>query len=223
MLFSALKQVHCVHVACDIHQSGVLMAPFDGSIADAMWNRCVKLGASSVYTLQLCTSLQCHFIQSHIGMVALCLAVTCYPHFWQNDWDLSHATAVIQGWNRYWNKSLQIKFTPEKKIVPLFLQGLKPWPSEHESNALTTKLSLLLGIQTSICAHNICSQECTHNLSSQEWSALVCQKPCLHKKPLKWFWIQTEWGDFADWQATNSRQMEWWNRQSADQQISNHV
>ena len=26
----------------------------------------------------------------------LCLAVTCHLHFWQNDWDLLHATAVMQ-------------------------------------------------------------------------------------------------------------------------------
>ena len=27
--------------------------------------------------------------------------VTCYLHFWQNDWGLSRATAVTRGWNRY--------------------------------------------------------------------------------------------------------------------------
>ena len=65
-----------------------------------MWN-CCHLGASSVYTIQSCTSLQCHFIQSHIGRVYMCLAVTCHMHFWQNDWDLLCATAVTQGWNGY--------------------------------------------------------------------------------------------------------------------------
>ena len=34
----------------------------------------------------------------------LCLAVTCHIHFWQNDWDLLHATAVTEGWNRCRNK-----------------------------------------------------------------------------------------------------------------------
>ena len=43
------------------------------------------------------TSLQCHFMHNHIHMVHVCLAVTCHLHFWQNDWDLLHATAVIQG------------------------------------------------------------------------------------------------------------------------------
>ena len=46
----------------------------------------------------------CHFMQSHIRKVYVCLAVTCHLHFWQNDRDLLRATAVTQGWNRYRNK-----------------------------------------------------------------------------------------------------------------------
>ena len=45
---------------------------------------CCSLGANSLYTIQPCTSLQCHFIQSHIDRVHVCLAVTCHLHFWQN-------------------------------------------------------------------------------------------------------------------------------------------
>ena len=47
-------------------------------------------------------------------------------HFWQNDWDLLHATAVTQGWNGYQNKSQHRKLTQEEKILPLLLQGLAP-------------------------------------------------------------------------------------------------
>ena len=35
-------------------------------------------------------------MQSHIRKVYACLAVTCHLHFWQNDWDLLHATVVAQ-------------------------------------------------------------------------------------------------------------------------------
>ena len=70
--------------------------------AGATWN-CCCFGASSVYTIQPCTSLQCHFIQSNTGSVHVCLAVTCHLHFWHNDQDLLHATAVTWGWNRYSN------------------------------------------------------------------------------------------------------------------------
>ena len=50
-----------------------------------------------------------------------CLAVTCHLQFWQNDRDLSHATAVTGGGvagggggKKYRNKSLQRKVTLEK-------------------------------------------------------------------------------------------------------------
>ena len=56
--------------------------------------KCCRFGASSVHTIQPCTKLQCHFIQSHIGRVYVCLAVTCHLHVWQNDRDLLRATAV---------------------------------------------------------------------------------------------------------------------------------
>ena len=59
-----------------------------------------------------------HFMQSYIHKVHVCLAVTCHPHFWQNDWDLLHATAITQGWNGNWN--------------------LRPF--NHESGTLTTEL-----------------------------------------------------------------------------------
>ena len=43
-------------------------------------------------------------MQSHIRKVA---AVTCHPHFWQNDRGLLRATAVTWGWNGYRNESAQ--------------------------------------------------------------------------------------------------------------------
>ena len=48
----------------NIHLSGVLKALFGCSMADATWN-CCCLVASSVYTIQPCTSWQCYFQQSH--------------------------------------------------------------------------------------------------------------------------------------------------------------
>ena len=72
------------------------------------------------------TSLQCHFIRSHTCRVHVCLAGTCHLHFWQNDWDLLHATAVTLGSNGYRNKSQQKYLTLEKKILPPLLRGLEP-------------------------------------------------------------------------------------------------
>ena len=44
-----------------------------------------------------------HFMQSHIRKMHAYLAVTCHPHFWQNDRGLLRATAVTRGWTGYRN------------------------------------------------------------------------------------------------------------------------
>ena len=67
-----------------------------------------------------------HIMQSHTCKVHACLTVTCHLHFWQNDWDLSHATAVTQGWNRYRNKSQHGKLAQETKIFPPLSVPLHP-------------------------------------------------------------------------------------------------
>ena len=67
------------------HCSDVLTVLLNCYEAGATWNRCC-LGACSVYTIQSCTGLQHHFVQSHICWVHLCLALlaegpgsfTCY-------------------------------------------------------------------------------------------------------------------------------------------------
>ena len=70
-----------------------LIALFGCCMAGATWN-CCCFCASPVYTIQPYTSLQCHFIQSHIGRVYVWLAVSCHLHFWRNDQNLLHASAV---------------------------------------------------------------------------------------------------------------------------------
>ena len=129
-LTSAVEQTQCSHVARhyewvtvsfysalkkNIHCNFVQTALFACYMASVVQN-CCRLGTCSVYTIQPCTSLQSHFIQSHIHKV----------HVWQNDQDLLCATAVTQGWNRYQNESGQKKVTLEKKICPLLLQAVKP-------------------------------------------------------------------------------------------------
>ena len=98
--------------------------------------KCCRFGASSVYTIQRCTRLQCHFIQCHIGRVYAYLAVTCHLHFWQNDLDLLRATAVTRGWNGYRNKSQH-----RRKLSRRSCRDSNPRPFNHGSGALTTELS----------------------------------------------------------------------------------
>ena len=92
----------------------------------AVWNYC-HLGMLCVHTIQPCNML-CHFMQSQVHRAHACLAVTCQLHFWQNDQDLFHVTAVTGGWgwNGYWNKSQHGKLTLEKTILTPLLQGLEP-------------------------------------------------------------------------------------------------
>ena len=117
-LFSTLEQTHCAHVTCDSEwvtvsfYSAYYLCPRKWCTDSALWLlhgwchvKCCRFGANSVYTIQPCTSLQCHFTESHIGRVYACLAVTCHLHFWQKNWDLLRATAVTRGWNGYRNKS----------------------------------------------------------------------------------------------------------------------
>ena len=94
----------------------------------------------SVCTIQLCISLQCHFIWSHICWVHVCLAVTFHLHFEQNDQDVFCATSVTQGWSVYPNTSQHKKLTLEKKIILLLLQGLKPMTIQTWVWHLTTEL-----------------------------------------------------------------------------------
>ena len=110
----------------------------------AAW-KCCHLAAGSIYTVQPCTSLQCHFIWSRIGRcrVNVCLAVTCHLHVWQNDRDLLRATAVTRGRNGYRNKSQHRKLTMEKEILPPLLPGIEPEAFRLRACLSTTELSSL--------------------------------------------------------------------------------
>ena len=106
----------------NIHRSGVLTA--------LAW--LVPHETAAVSAQVLCTSYNhapCHFMQSHICMVYMCLAVTCHLHFWQNERDLLRATAVTRGWNGYRN-TLQRDH--------LHCSSLSVWPPTtiHPSNIL---------------------------------------------------------------------------------------
>ena len=110
---------------------------YSAGMAGATWN-CCCLCASSVYN-----HAPCHFIQSHIHKVYACLAVTCHLHFWQNDWEYLHATAVTRVWNGYRNKSQHRKLTQKKKILPLLQQGFKP--TTFRSQGMTVRTAWLPG------------------------------------------------------------------------------
>ena len=128
-----------VHIF-NIHWSGVLIALFGYCMVGATWN-CCHLSASSVYTIQPCTRLQCHFIQSHIGRVYACLAVTCHHHTGQNDRDLY--VLLRQRWS---GTDTEIRVSTEswhwrRKFCRRSCRDSNPRPFNHESGALTTEPS----------------------------------------------------------------------------------
>ena len=126
--------------------------------------KCCRLSASSVYTIQPCTSLQCHFIQSHTDRVHVCLVVTCHLHFWQNDRDFLRATAVTRGWNGYRNKSAQkhrvdvcdglYKTVPLQASQP-HLQLSKCQPAVRLQKFVTAKRQLLVRPLTSLVVEEL--------------------------------------------------------------------
>ena len=97
-LFSALEQTHCARMWFYLSEqlfiehfwisTGVVyLQRWPG------WCHMKLLPARRV----LCTPYShapCHFVQSHIRELYAYLAVTCHPHFWQNDQGLLRATAV---------------------------------------------------------------------------------------------------------------------------------
>ena len=89
----------------------VVTALFGCYMASATWN-CCRLGAISVYTMQPCTSLQCHAIRSHIRRMRL--AVTSTSTFRRMTGIFLRGTAVIRRLYGYRNKSQRRKLTGEK-------------------------------------------------------------------------------------------------------------
>ena len=93
-------------------------------------------------TLCVTTSLQCHFIRSHIRRVYVCLAATFKLHFWLNERGLLHAIAVTREWNWYQNKTRDksTKSRPwRRNFSRLSYRDSKPLSSsEYESGTLPT-------------------------------------------------------------------------------------
>ena len=169
VLFSNLNQTHCTVVACDSEWVTV-------TFYSASWistkvvslQHCLVLTwlvpcetaavmVSFVYTIQPC-AMSHHFILSHICRVHACLGVTHCLHFWQNDRDLLHATAVTQGWNRYQTKCQHKKLTQEKKILPVLLL------LTHPSNGRSVQRQC-----TRMCMQTDTSQPAAHSPWSTCW------------------------------------------------------
>ena len=81
------------------------------------------------------------YSEPYICRIHTCLAVTCYLHFRQNDWDHLHAAEVTRGWNRYckvsnslhipqdqWQSAIALHWPLRLARVWIFLAPARHWP-----------------------------------------------------------------------------------------------
>ena len=69
------------------------------------------------------------------------LAAIYRLHFWQNDWGLLRATALTRGWNGHWIKVNTQNWLWRRKFSHRSCRDSNSQPFDHESGALTNKLS----------------------------------------------------------------------------------
>ena len=108
-------------------------------MAGAMWN-CCGLGASSVYTIQPCTSLQCRFIQSRTGRVHMYLAVTCTCTFGKMTGIFYELLQQHRGGTDTEMRVSTESWPWRKKFSHFSSRDSNPGLFNHESRALTTEL-----------------------------------------------------------------------------------
>ena len=120
----------------NIHRSGALAARFVCCMAGATWN-CCYIGGRSVYTIQLCTTLRCHFIRSNIRRLHVYIVVTYLLHLWQNDRDMFHVLLRRYGSGTDTEIRVSTDSWPWRtKIFRRFCWDSNPRPLDHESGAL---------------------------------------------------------------------------------------
>ena len=75
--------------------------------------------------------------------VCACFGVTCHLHFWQNDRDLLRATEITRGWNGHRIRVSTQSWLWGRKFSCRSCRDSNSQPFDHESGALTNKLSRL--------------------------------------------------------------------------------
>ena len=165
------------------HRNGVLAARFVCCMAGATWN-CCNIGGLSVYTIQLCTTLRCHFIRSNVYLV-----VTYHLHLWQNDRDMFYGSGTdteIRVSTDSWHR--------RTKISRRFCWDLNPRPLDHESGALPLNYPSCLDVNSPLLmltAYCWC------------WLPIVDVDSLLLKLTAYcWSWLPNVDGEFPLWMLT---------------------
>ena len=143
----------------NIQRSGVLAAQLACYMTGATWN-CCRLGARYVYTIQPCTSFQCHYIKK-IHRYDAC-EFSCYlsPTLFA-EWPGSFTYyGGNTGWNEYRNNSQHRTLTLKRRILPPLLSGFEHGTFRSRvrcSNhwAISAPLTLERIFPSPVCASNV--------------------------------------------------------------------
>ena len=148
------EHTHCALVVCDsewvsvaLHSAfwqshKVVTGLFACYMASAVWNWC-RLGASSVYTIQPCTSSQCHNSkpQSYVGVcVFSCNLLPALLAGWPGSFTCYCGKTGVEGTPNYEPHGQR---TQGKNILPPLLPGLEPETFRSQLRRSTTELSPL--------------------------------------------------------------------------------
>ena len=147
-LFAALEQTHSlaydsiwltsflfcfyIYIQC-VFEYPPKWCTYSAGMAGATWN-CSRLGAFCVHHTAMHHDTSCK--ATNVRCMRVNLDVTCQLHFWQNDRDLLHATAVTRGMERIPHR----KLTLEKMLSRRSCRDSNPRPFNHESGTLTMDL-----------------------------------------------------------------------------------
>jgi len=135
MWFCNYEWIAFYGTSLNIHRGGVLTA--------LAW--LVPYETAAVSAKVLCTPYNhapYHFMQSHIRKVHPYLACNLPPALLAEWRGILRATAVTRGWNGNRNKSTE-SWPWRRKFSRRSCRDSNPRPFDHESGALTTKLSPL--------------------------------------------------------------------------------
>ena len=135
----------------------LLTALFSCYMDGATWN-CFRLGARSVYTMQPCTSLRCHFFRSHIHACVFSCNMPLAP---LAEWPGCFTCYCgHKGVEPIRNKSKHIRLNIEKNILPPLLPVLEPETFRSRVRRSTTASSPLpyLRWHMTVSFRGVCSQ-----------------------------------------------------------------
>ena len=140
VVYDSESVTNFTHHSSNIHRSEYT-ALFGCYMAGATWN-CCRLGAYSVYTIQPCTTLQCHFIRTRIRRMHVCLFSCNLPPALWAEWAGSFTCYCGNTGVERIPKLVSTESWPwRRKFSRRSCRDSNQRPSDYKSGALTTEPS----------------------------------------------------------------------------------